>query len=113
MVVRGVGSSMPTTTLPSFNTEDLSLQLLQSSWAKSINPLLNSPLAKPVLLQSVVLTTGKNTINHKLGINLTGWQVIRQRGLCSIYDLQDANLLPSKTLVLMASSGVTVDLLVF
>lgn len=99
--------------LPIFQTEDQSLSLMQTKWAAEINPLLNLPLSSSLVLSNIVLTSGKNTINHTLGRKLVGWFICRQRGAASVYDLQDLNQLPDKTLVLMASSGVSVDLTVF
>lgn len=91
-----------------------SFDLLSTAWPKYLNPLLSSPLATPTLLKSVVLVTGTtNTINHLLGKVLTGWLVIRQRESSIIWDSQDSNPLPDKTLQLLCSVNVTVDLLVF
>ncbi len=99
--------------LVNFSKDD-DLMLLVVSWSKDLNPLLASPLATPTLLKSVALVTGQtNTINHLLGKVLTGYLVIRQRAQATIWDSQDSNPLPSKTLQLLCSANVTVDLLVF
>jgi hypothetical protein len=66
-----------------------------------------------VLLQSVELTTGHNTIPHTLGRTLTGWSAIRQNAAASIYDAQSSNPDPQTYLVLVASAPVTVSLEVF
>ncbi len=99
--------------LPKYNTEDRSLSLLMTNWPRVLDPLLDSPIATPILLQDVVLIAGQTVIDHKLGKKLTGWEIVRQRGDASVWDNQDGNPLPDKNLWLMASSGVSVDLLVF
>lgn len=99
--------------LPIYQTADQSLQLMQSNWATQLNPLLRNPLSNGQVLQSVVLASGDNTINHKLGRKLQGWCIVRQRASASIYDKQDSNLFPELTLVLNASAAVTVDIYVF
>lgn len=99
--------------LPQFNTSDPALSLLQTSWARVLNPIVAQPQNNAVILKDVNLVTGTNTINHKLGRELQGWQVIQQSGRSDIYDLQRVNKIPDLTLVLVASSGITVDLMCF
>lgn len=99
--------------LPKFQTTDQSLSLLQTAWATQIDPVIGSPIATPTILKGVALITGSNTVNHMLGQPLTGWFVVRQRSSASIYDTQDTNPIPDKTLRLVSSSGVNVDLMVF
>lgn len=100
-------------TLPIFKTVDIPLSLLQTAWAKMINPVLSQPINSGVILKEVSLTTGDNVINHRLGRKLQGWFIVRQRGPAVIYDNQDSNNQPNLTLLLNASTNVTVDLLVF
>lgn len=100
--------------LPLFYTPDKSMSLLQSGWASLLNPILNSVLATPVLIQNVALSsTATTVVNHGLQKNLTGWLVVRNRSGATIWDTQDANSKPNLTLWLNASSAVKVDLLVF
>lgn len=70
-------------------------------------------LAAGVILEKISLIAGNNTINHKLDRNLQGWFIIRQRSSASIYDKQDSNQIPDKTLILNSSADVTVDIFVF
>lgn len=98
--------------LPYFDTEDLSLSLLQEKWATIIEPVLNQPHNQAVILKGVVLSSS-GVINHTLGRKLVGWHIIRQRGDATVYDSQDTNSFPDKTLLLRASSGVSVDILCF
>lgn len=99
--------------LPSYNTEDRTFSMFQSSWATLLNPILMNPANSSVLLINIVLINGTTQVNHKLGKKLTGWSVVRQRAAASIYDTQDSNQLSNLTLSLVSSALVTVDLLVF
>lgn len=71
------------------------------------------PLEGMVVLKSVPLSTGSNTVNHTLGRTLQGWFPVRLRASATLYDTQDSNTTPDRTLMLVASAPVTVDLAVF
>lgn len=87
---------------------------MQTNWASQLNPLLSLPLNSSVLLQDIELVTGDNSINHKLGRKLQGWIVTRMiDGFVQLYDKQNDNNMPDKTLVLNASGSGTIDLIVF
>jgi hypothetical protein len=93
--------------------QKLPLELMQTSWASELNPVLANPLVQGQLLKSVSLVAGQNIVNHKLGRALQGWVVTRIRASATLYDQQDANKTPGLTLVLQASAPVVVDLYVF
>lgn len=99
--------------LPSFNTKIQEFSLMQSEWAKQLDPLLRNPSNKSNILSKITLVIGNNTINHLLGRKLQGWRIIRQRGPASIYDDQDDNPMPQATLVLVSNAIVSVDIEVF
>jgi hypothetical protein len=99
--------------LPIYKSEDNSLTLLQTAWATQINPVLSLPQSSGIILKNVSLILGDNTIDHRLGRDLQGWQLIRVRAAATIYDKQDSNQLKSRTLVLNSSAPVVVDLFVF
>jgi hypothetical protein len=99
--------------LPIYKSDDNDLMLMQTAWAKQINPIIASPLNQGVLLKQVSLVAGDNTIDHRLGRDLQGWQIVRLRAAATIYDKQDSNQLQSRTLVLNSSAPVIVDLYVF
>ena len=65
------------------------------------------------LLTNQGLVDGDNTINHKLGRNLVGWIITRQRSAGTIYDTQDTNPTPSMTLTLNCTGSPIVDIYVF
>lgn len=100
-------------TLPQYQMADKDLGLLQTGWSKLLNPIISRLQNKSNILQSVSLITGDNIINHGLGYVLTGWRLVRVRAGATIYDKQDTNTTPAVTLVLNASSAVTVDIEVF
>ena len=98
--------------LPQFQSSDQAISLLQSKWASIIQPVLDLPSNNAVILSNIVLSSS-SVISHTLGRELSGWHIVRQRGSATIYDRQDTNLNPDKTLLLSASSGVRVDILCF
>lgn len=98
--------------LPKFQSNDQALQQLQSRWSSILDPIIDLPINSAVILRNVVLSSSA-VISHTLGRRLQGWVVIRQRGDATIYDRQDVNPNPDKTLLLTASSGISVDLLCF
>lgn len=93
--------------------QKLNLTDMQTTWATQLDPIIKSPVTNPTILKNVPLVVGSNTINHKLGKALQGWQISRQRGPAAIYDLQDANPYPTLTLTLVSSAVVSVDLVVW
>lgn len=99
--------------LPQFQSEDKDFTLMQNAWARILNPIVDNSLSFSLVLTNVALKTGSNTINHTLARRLTGWVLVRQRGAASVYDTQDSNNIPDKTLVLVSSANISVDLLVF
>lgn len=100
-------------TLPQFQMFDKDLNLLQTGWAKILNPFISRAQNKTNILTDVALAVGDNIINHGLGYPLNGWRLVRVRAASTIYDKQDTNTTPSTTLVLNASAAATVDLEVF
>lgn len=99
--------------LPIFQTTIRELSMLQTRWSALLNPTITNSLIQGRLLQNVALTSGDNTVNHKLGRKLVGWYPTRVRASATLYDKQDTNVTPAETLILNASAGVTVDLWVF
>ena len=87
---------------------------MQTVWAQAINPTINSEINNGLILKDIVLKTGDNVINHKLGRDLQGWIVVRmQDSFVQLYDKQNANQMSSLTLVLNSSGNGKIDLLVF
>ncbi len=89
------------------------IELMQTSWAEQLNPVISNPLMSGQILKLVTLQIGSNAINHKLGRALQGWYIVRQRAAANIYDTQDSNTRPNLTLLLTSDAVVTADLFVF
>ncbi len=88
-------------------------ELANPRWAASLNPLLSNPLTDGLILPGVLLATGSNVINHKLGRKLQGYFVILKNANITVYDTQTTNQTPEATLKLVASGAGTVSLYVF
>jgi hypothetical protein len=99
--------------LSKWQTADRSFRMMQDSWASVLDPVISIPLNHGIILENVGLSSGFNAVNHKLSRDLQGWFIVRQRGPASIYDLQNGNPMPNKTLSLQSSASVSVDLFVF
>ena len=102
-----------TSQLVQFQDNDRTFQLMQNSWASMLNPLLQNPSLQSTILPQIVLKSGTNTINHRLGRKLQGWRTIRINAAATLYDLQDTNPHPELTLQLVSNAPVTVYLEVF
>lgn len=94
-------------------TGDAALDNVQKNLVRILTPVTSMSLMGGNLLTNQGLGTGDNTINHGLGRTLVGWIIVRQRAAASIYDTQDTNPSPTKTLTLNSSAGVTVDIYCF
>lgn len=100
--------------LPKFQSDVKELGLLQSTWAAILNVFIQNPSNQCIILHSVSLASGANSINHLLGRKLIGWRVVRWHGAwVQIYDTQDTNQIPDLTLNLVTGGAVTVDIEVF
>lgn len=99
--------------LPIYKSEDQSFTLLETAWSSLLNPIIDNPVNKSILLKNVKLVTGSNSINTTLGRNLQGWSIVRQRSAGTVYDNQDNNPKPNLTLLLISSADMTIDLQVF
>ena len=94
-------------------TDNREVNQLQSNILSYLNTLGQNALLSGTILQKQSLSSGSNTINHKLNKPLQGWFIIRQRSAASIYDDQDNNPTPNRTLILISSADVIVDIFVF
>ena len=95
------------------NTSDSDLNLVQQNLIRTLNPIYNTQTLGGSLLQNIPLVIGANSINHKLGRNLVGWQITRIRAASTIFDEQESNKTPNLTLALNSSAAVIVDIYVF
>lgn len=84
-----------------------------NKWGSILDPIVANPVNNSLLLKNVPLIIGTNVINHRLGRNLQGWNIVRKRAAASIYDNQDSNQMSNLTLVLVSDTIVSIDLEVF
>lgn len=94
-------------------TDNREVNQLQSNILSQINGLTQNPSNNGTILPKVALSAGSNDVNTKLGRKLVGWYIVRQRSAATIYDNQDNNKYPEKTLTLVSSAAVNVDIYVF
>lgn len=99
--------------IPILTTKDPELNRVQSNILSGLQPYLVGGLLDGQILKGVSLVSGSNSIAHGLNRTLIGWFIVRQRASATLYDTQDSNPTPTKTLDLTASAAVTVDIYVF
>jgi len=79
-------------------------------WAQSLNPVIANPMNNVSILENIVLKTGSNIINHKLGRMMIGWVLTDIQADQNVYRSAPLNDL---TLTLTASGPVTLSIGVF
>lgn len=95
-------------------TEDRLLNQVQSNVTQAFKQITNIPLLDGKLISDVSITSGTaKTVNHGLGRTLQGWFITKKNANADVWDSQSSNSFTDKTLVLNASSNVTVSLWVF
>ncbi len=98
--------------LPYYQSSLKELSLLQTQWSSVLNPVVANPANNGILLKSVPLVVGSNSVNHKLGRKWQGWSIVRWNGATgTVYDTADT--LPDLTINLNSNAVLTVDILVF
>jgi hypothetical protein len=88
----------------------LTMDLMQTRWKSLLDPILENPINNISIIDNVVLATGNNVINHRLGRKQQGWLILDINAASTIYRSADFN---DKTLTLNASAGATIKLGVF
>lgn len=83
---------------------------MQTGWAQQLNPVVENPANKSVLLTNIKLINGTTVVNHKLGRKMQGWAISDIDGAAQIYRSKPLNDL---TLTLVSDVDVTVSLMVF
>lgn len=98
--------------LAKFFTDDKDLSLLQSSWARELNPVLANPIVNGHIV-TAALVSGSNQISHKLGRRLTGYIIVKADAPITVYELTSPNVSPDLTLLLNSSAAANVSIYVF
>lgn len=102
------------TNLKKVGLKDPESQKLQQNVENAIEPIIRKEIIDGVLIKDVCLRAGiSNEVKHALGRIPQGWIVVRKRADARIWDIQDHNRNPSKTLALTCSHDVKIDLWIF
>lgn len=99
--------------LTQFQSDDRVFQMMQSSWASDLNPVISNPITQGIILNNVALVNGTTTVNHLLSRKLQGWILIGVNAAATIYDAQATNQNPTQTLILISNAACLVNLYVF
>ncbi len=93
---------------------DGELQKVQQNVENAISPIIRKEIIDGVLLRDVCLEPSiSNEVKHSLGRKPLGWTIVRKRADARIWDVQDYNRNPTKTLSLAVSHSVKVDIWIF
>lgn len=85
---------------------------LQANVADALTPLQNKPILDGILLRSLSVLSGSNTIQHKLGRKIVGYFVVSQTAASGFHD--DIQSTSSKTsFVLTATNPCTLNVWIF
>lgn len=95
-------------------TDDPLQQRLQDSIAQSFSQLEKLPQLDSVIVKNVTLSAAiDNLVEHKLGREIVGWQIIRQNANAVVYESSTVNTTPSAFVILRTSAACTVTILFF
>lgn len=90
----------------------LSPDQLQSKWAAVLDPVITNPFNNGIQLTGIKLSSGINTINHKLSRKCQGYVITSTYEASSeIYRLPSS--MPEATLVLSSTDQCTIDIYVY
>lgn len=94
--------------------KDKETQKLQQNIENAIEPIISKEIIDGVLCKDICLKPNIATeVEHSLGRKPLGWIVVRKRADARIWDVQDFNNNPSRSLSLATSHEVKVDLWIF
>lgn len=87
---------------------------LQENVDQALKPIADKAILNGTLIKNVCLYPGKVTeVLHELGRAPLGWLIVRKRQDARIWDVQDYNDTPERTLALVTSHDVQLDLWIF
>ncbi len=105
---------MPITAFRKVRTKNDDVQLLQDAVAVVLQDVRSRTLLDGRLVSGVVLAAGVvNVVDHFLERAPQGYVVVKSSAAASVYDTQDGNVTPKRSLHLWTSADVTVSLWVF
>lgn len=98
--------------LPLIKSTIKELQSLITQWKGILDPALANPLLTANQLDGIILSSGSNTINHKLGRTPQGYIITgMSQAFAQIYSSPSSN--PTLTLVLNSSGSTVINLMVY
>jgi hypothetical protein len=90
------------------------LSRVQDNLASTLDTITSIEMLDGVRIENIKLLSGiDNLISHKLNRIPLGYIILRKRASSDIWDTQDSNKSPSKTLILNCSANVTIDIWIF
>lgn len=96
------------------STDSKDLDKVQNNLSDFFAPLVRNPFVEGILLKDIELTSGNVTkVPHKLNRAPRGWFIVRKKANSNVWDAQDNNNIPDRTLDLNCSANVTIDIWVF
>lgn len=98
--------------LPYIQSEEQTLNLIQTKWRSILNPLLATPLTNGQLLTGIRIIPGTNQIAHRLGRKMLGW-IVADIDFTSVIYRHPNYPLNDKFLYLNSDSICTISLWVF
>ncbi len=90
--------------------QKLPLDLMQTTWATELNPLLKNQLTQGILIPNVSLINGVTVINHLLSRQQVGYIITDINAAATIYRSQPLN---TKTLTLTSNAAAVVSIWMF
>lgn len=102
--------------IPSFRrtlVKDGDLRLVQDSVDKVLGVISKKEILDGQLLKDVGVSTQTVFLEHKLGREVQGYIVVKNNAAAHVYDEQDLNPTPTKTLALKSNTTAIVSLWVF
>lgn len=96
--------------LPIFKMDDKSVQLLQTTWASQLNPIVGNTILQGLQLTAITLQIGVNVCNHLLSRKQLGWFIVDINAAAHIYRSAPFN---DTTLTLNSDAVCVVNLWVY
>jgi hypothetical protein len=100
-------------TLKTIQPKEYELDAVQGNIKEFTKQLETNPVLDGIILKDVSLvSSGSNTINHKLGRKINGWIITKIQANANVWQ-NTTQPLPTKNLILETSADATVDIYVF
>lgn len=95
-------------------SSDNNIRQLQDATDAVFKVIIDKAILDGNLLQDIPLDSAiLNSVDHKLGRSPRGYIVVRSNANSNVWDSQDVNPMPTKTLNLNCDVNVTISLWVF